>query len=92
MTDLKEAMDIAKKFINDVNGEQDNFLLEEISLSPDKKNWEVIYSYGRKQIPQNELQKVIGVNGLRTYKKVVIDNQTKEVLGMFNWSYDRQAA
>ena len=37
MTDLKEAMDIEKKFLIDVNGEQDNFLLEEISLHLIKK-------------------------------------------------------
>lgn len=48
MIGLKEAMEIAKKFIVDVNGEQENFLLEEISLSPDGKKWEVTYSYNRK--------------------------------------------
>jgi hypothetical protein len=29
MPDLKEAMEIAKKFIIDVNGDRENFLLEE---------------------------------------------------------------
>lgn len=92
MLDLKEAMEIAKKFIIDVNGDQENFLLEEISLSTDKKKWEVVYSYSRKQLPRNELQEVLGLEGLKTYKKVVIDNETREVLGMYNWSYETQAA
>lgn len=92
MVELKEAMEIAKKFIIEVNGNQENFSLEEISLSPDKKSWEVIYSYDRNQTPRNEIQKVIGLDGLKTYKKVVIDTKTGEVVGMFNWSYDRQAA
>lgn len=92
MVELKEAMEIAKKFIIEVNGDQKNFVLEEISLSQDKKSWEVIYSYDRDQTPRNEKQKVIGLDGLKTYKKIVIDSQTDEVTGMFNWSYDRQAA
>jgi hypothetical protein len=92
MTDLKEAMEIAKQFIIDVNGDQENFVLEEISLSADKTKWEVVYSYSRKRLPRNELQEVLGLEGLKTYKKVLIDNETKEVLGMYNWSYERQAA
>jgi hypothetical protein len=92
MIDLKEAMEIAKKFIIDVNGDQENFLLEEISLSNDKARWEVVYSYSRKQLPRNELQEILGLEGLKTYKKVVIDNETKDVLGLYNRSYERQAA
>jgi hypothetical protein len=92
MVDLKEAMEIAKKFIIEVNGEQDNLLLEEIALSTDKKTCEVVYSYSRKQAPPNELREVLGLGGPRMYKKVVIDRESKEVLGMYNWSNERQAA
>ena len=92
MTDLKEAMEIAKNFIADVSGDTDNLQLEEVALSPDKNKTEVVYSFNKKVADPNSLQKALGLSGFRNFKKVVIDNQSGEVLGMYNWSYEQREA
>jgi len=92
MDDLKTAMDKAKEFITDVIGEPDNLQLEEISISLDKTKTDVVYSFNKKYINPNSLQKALGVEGIRLYKKVVIDNDSGEVLGMFNWTYEQREA
>ena len=48
MIDLKEATAIAKNFIIEMDGEQDDFHLESAVLSLDKESWQVTYSYKRK--------------------------------------------
>lgn len=90
--DLKKATEIAKKFIVDFNGEPDNLALEEISLSPDKSTTDVVYSYNKKHVNPNSLQKALGLEGIRHYKKVVIENDSEEVLGMYNWTYEHREA
>lgn len=90
MIELKEAMKIAKNFIIDVNGEQENFQLEEILLSPDKKKWEVTYSYNKKIESPNQMQSVLGLDKRKAYKRVVIDNENKEIIGMYNWAYENR--
>ncbi len=85
-------MDKAKEFITDVIGEPDNLQLEEISISLDKTKTDVVYSFNKKYINPNSLQKALGVEGIRLYKKVVIDNDSGEVLGMFNWTYEQREA
>jgi len=92
MIDLKQAMEIAREFIADFNGEPENLQLEEISLTSDKKKTEVVYSFNKKHINPNSLQKTLGLEGIRHYKKVVIDNDSGEVLGMYNWSYEQREA
>lgn len=90
--DLKEAMDIAKQFVADVSGDPENLQLEEVALSPDKSRTEVVYSFNKKVVNPNSLQRALGLEGLRSFKKVVIDNASGEVLGMYNWSYEKREA
>ncbi len=83
MIDLKEAAKIAKDFIVDFDGEQENFRLESVLLSPDRKSWQVAYSYSKKIEELNNLQKALGLNERRVSKKVIIDNENKEIIGYY---------
>lgn len=90
MIGLKEAINIAKDFIIEMNGEQEDFQLEEISLSNDKKNWEVTYSYNKKIDSPNQLQMALGFKSRKAYKRVIIDGESKEIIGMYNWAYENR--
>lgn len=91
--DLKNAMKVAKDFVADVSGDPENIQLEEVALSEDKSKIEVVYSFNKKLVNPNSLQKALGLEGFRSFKKVVIDSSSEEVLGMYNWTYEtRQAA
>ena len=92
MIELKEAIEKAKQFIVELNGETEQFQVEEVFLSENKKNWFVTLSYYKKIDSPNSLQKALGLENLRTYKRVEIDNDTKDVIGIFNLSYDRREA
>ena len=93
MIELKEALDIAKNFIVEVNGGQEDFQLEEVGLSDDKKSWQVTYSYYNKIESPNQLQAALGLDKKRVYKRVVIDSESKDIIGMYNWAYvNREAA
>lgn len=93
MIELKDAMKIAKEFIIEINGEQEDFQLEEITMSNDKRNYEVTYSYNKKIDNPNQLQLALGLDARKAYKRVVIDRESKEVVGMYNWAYkNREAA
>ena len=92
MIDLKEAIARAKQFITELNGEQEQFQVEEVMLSDDKKNWIVTVSYFKKIQFPNELQKTLGLDTQRAFKRVIIDSENENVVGMFNWSYDRREA
>jgi hypothetical protein len=92
MIDLKEAIERAKQFIAELNGEPEQFQVEEIMLSEDKKNWLVTVSYFKKIKSPNELQKTLGLEGQIAYKRVVVDSENENIVGMLNWSYDRREA
>lgn len=92
MIELKQAIEIGKDFIGEAIGEVENLQLEEISLSSDKAIAEVVYSFNKKFVSPNSLQKALGLEGLRNLKKIVIDSKSGEVLGMYNWSYDQREA
>lgn len=89
---LKKAIGIAKSFVSEVADESENLQLEEILLSPDKKNTEVVLSFDKKIRDPNSLQKAIGLEGFRNVKKIIIENASGEVLGMYNWTYERREA
>ncbi|HQU91660.1 MAG TPA: hypothetical protein PLK77_05150 [Pyrinomonadaceae bacterium] len=89
---LKKAIEIAKDFVAEVSGEPDNLQLEEVALSDDKRKTEVVYSFNKRFANPNSLQKALGLEALRNFKKIVIDNDSGEVLGMYNWSYERREA
>jgi hypothetical protein len=90
--DMKTATEIAKDFIVELNGEQEQLQVEEVILSEDKKNWFVTLSYYRKLKSPNELQKTLGLEGSRVYKRIVIEGERYHVIGMVNWSYERREA
>lgn len=80
-------MDIAREFVAEVSGEPENLLLEEVALSPDGANFEVVYSFNRRLPNPNSLQKELGIDRMRAYKKIVVDRASGEVRGMFNWTF-----
>jgi hypothetical protein len=92
MIDLKEAIERAKQFIVELNGEPEQFQVEEVILSEDKQNWLVTVSYYKKIDSPNELQKTLGLESRRVYKRIVIDNKTEEIVGLYNWNYDKREA
>lgn len=93
MIELKEALNIAKQFIIEMSGEKSDFQIEEVALSDDKKNWQVTYSYSEKIENPNSLQSALGLEKRRLYKRIVIDAENKDVIGMYNWSFtNREAA
>jgi hypothetical protein len=92
MIDLKEAMEKAKQFIVEMEGEQDDLHLEAALLSNDKKSWSVTYSYRRNIENPNDLQKVLGMMVKKIYKKVILDSESKEIIGYYDRSYDKSEA
>lgn len=93
MIDLRGAIERAKQFMVELNGETEQFQIEEVILSEDKQNWLVTVSYYKKIDSPNDLQKTLGLEGRRVYKRIVIDNKTEEIIGMKSWSRDiREAA
>ncbi|HEV7645894.1 MAG TPA: hypothetical protein VGO50_18285 [Pyrinomonadaceae bacterium] len=92
MIDLKEAIDKAQEFIMQMYGLGEQLQVEEAILSPDKKSWSVTLSYFNKIKAPNELQKVLGLQGTKEFKRVVIDSENRSVIGLFNKPYDRSEA
>ncbi len=92
MIQLKEAIEKAKQFITELNGNLDRFQIEEVILSEDKMKWSVTVSYFRRIQTPNELQKTLGLESERVYKRVVIDSENDNVIGMMNWSFERREA
>lgn len=87
--DLQEAAEIAKKFIIEMNGEQKDLQLVAVVRSPDTKRWEATYSFSKKLESLNNLQKALGFDQRRVFKKVVIDNENKEIIGYSDLAYER---
>jgi hypothetical protein len=90
--DMKQISDLAKQFIVELNGEQDQLQVEEITLSENEKKWFVTVGYFRRFTSPNDLQKALGLLGSRVYKRVIVDRETYHVIGMQDWSYNRQEA
>lgn len=91
MIDLKEATEIAKEFVSEIDDNYSDIHLESVLLSPDKKSWEVTYSYSKKLEEPNDLQKILGFYKRKFYKRVIIDNENKQIIGYDN-SYDKLEA
>ncbi|CAN5841566.1 hypothetical protein BH20ACI4_BH20ACI4_26600 [soil metagenome] len=90
MIDLKEATEIAKKFLFE-DEKLNDIHLETVLLSPDKERWEVVFSYSQKLENINDLQKLLGIKERKFYKKVIIDNESKQIVGYDN-AYDKREA
>lgn len=91
MIDLKEATEIAKNFLAEYENSSD-IHLENVLLSPDNKRWQVVFSYSQKLENINDLQKLLGIKVRKFYKKVIIDNENKQVIGYDNAYDNREAA
>ncbi len=92
MIDLKEAIEQAKQFIVELNGEPEEFQVEEAVLSEDKKNWHITVSFYKSIDSPNQLQKALGLENRRKYKSVVIDNKTQEIIGLVDGYFNRREA
>jgi hypothetical protein len=82
MIDLKEAIEKAKQFIIDLNGEQEKLQLEAAYLSRASNSWNVTYSFWRKEESPNQLQQILGINSRKIYKTIEIDAESGEVIGI----------
>jgi hypothetical protein len=90
--EMKEVTELAKQFIVELNGEQEQLQVEEVVRSEDGK-WSVILSYFRKYRTPNELQKTLGLLGSRAYKRItIIDRDGHQIVGMSDWSPERREA
>ena len=92
MIDLKEATEISKEFIIEMEGKQAAFHLESALLTPNKDSWQVIYSYKKKIENINELQKILGLKERKIYKKVIVESENKEIIGYSDVAFDKSEA
>lgn len=82
MIEMKEAMEIAKNFINEVSGRKEGFRLEEAYPDEKKKYWQITYSFIEPLSISSLLQEAAQLNGRRVYRTIQIDNKTGDVIGM----------
>ena len=88
---IRELSELAREFVSELNGEQEQFQVEEV-LQSDDANWIVTVSYFRKHRKPNELQKTLGLLGNRVYKRLTIKGDVLEVVGMSDWRPERREA
>jgi len=83
MIELRQAIEIAKKFIIEMNGEQEDLQLEYVRHLESDNTWRVTYSFLRDESTPNQLQAVLGItrNG-RIYRTIDIEDENGEVVGM----------
>lgn len=85
MIQLREAVEKAKQFIIEINGEQEDLQLEYIKHLEPGNIWRITYSFYREEsAPPNQLQSVLGIsgNGKRIYRTIDIEDQSGEIVGM----------
>jgi hypothetical protein len=92
MINLKEAIERAKELLIEMNGDLENLDVEEVVLSPDKKNWSVVLSYVKKIEKPTSLQTAMGITGSKNYKKLLVDSESKDFIGMYNWTFGTNGA
>ncbi len=80
--DLKEAIEKAKQFIIELNGEQEKLQLEAAYLSRASNSWNVTYSSWRKEQLPNQLQQTLGITSRKVYKTIEIDADSGDVIGI----------
>lgn len=84
--ELKRLSELAKQFIIELNGEQQQFQVEGVELSDDGKKWIVTISYLQKIPKPNQLQKTLGLFSRRVYKRISINKKDLEIVGMSDWT------
>lgn len=87
---IRELSELAKEFITELNGEPEQFQVEEVITS--EKSWTVLVSYFRKYKTPNELQKALGLSGLRIRKRSEIEKDTYEIVTMSDWAPEERVA
>jgi len=81
MIGLKDAIKVAKDFIQEVYEKEEDLLLEAASLNQGEKNWYVSFSFPKKFAYVTKLQATLGLDRHVVYKTVKID-ENGEVIGM----------
>ncbi|HLA94686.1 MAG TPA: hypothetical protein VK612_03120 [Pyrinomonadaceae bacterium] len=84
-SEIKRLSDLAERFIEELNGPQDQFELEEAELSEDGKKWLLTISYLQTINKPNQLQKALGLSAHRVYKRISINKKELKVVGMSEW-------
>ena len=83
MIGLKQAIERAKEFIIEMNGEQEDLQLESVKHFESNHIWRVIYSFWRGENSPNQLQTVLGINpNGRVYRTIDLNDVNGEVIGM----------
>lgn len=88
---MRAVSELAKRFVVELNGDQEQLQVEEIVLSDDRKLWYVTVSYLQLINNPNQLQKALNLLSHRVYKRLTLDSKTLRVIGMQNWSFAPQA-
>ncbi len=84
MIELKQAIERAKKFIIEMNGEQEDLQLEYVKHFESNNIWRVTYSFWRGESPPpNQLQAALGITRSgRVYRTIDIKDDNGEVVSM----------
>ena len=88
MIDIKQAVHAAEKFFKELYDKETlkNFLVEEVDLSEDEKDWVVTvgFDFGETQVSEPALftSKSSSPRAGRVYKEVRIDKETGEPLSI----------
>jgi len=88
MIDIKQAVHEAEKFFKDLYNEETlkNFLVEEVDLSEDEKDWVVTVGFDFGGAPVSEPAQFTSKSSTpragRVYKEVRIDKETGEPLSI----------
>lgn len=80
MIELKEAINIAKSFVDEIYGKEDS-LLESAFFNENERVWYVSFSIPRKFSAVSKLQETLGFNRQIAFKTLKID-ETGKVLSM----------
>ena len=85
MIQLREAIEKAKQFIIEMNGEQEDLQLEHVKHVEPSNIWRVTYSFYRNDSPPpNQLQAALGINrnDRRVYRTIDIEDKSGGIVGM----------
>jgi hypothetical protein len=84
----QKAVESAVKYLIEIIGDVEkpqNFTIEKISLSQDKKVWTIVLGYERQGTEANSLSVLLG-NNLRQYKVIELDADTGDAMSLETYS------
>ncbi len=88
---IKDLSRGAEQFITELYGDLSQFQIEEVSKAADGANWLVTVSYYQRHESPNDLQKYLGLLGVRVFKQLAI-KPDGTVISVKNWFPERAAA